>query len=59
VTCPAGNITAITASARGGGKASFRPWCAACPLPDAERGELLGDLEVVLERVRRAVAESA
>jgi hypothetical protein len=27
--------------------------------PDAERGELLGDLEVVLDRVRRAVAESA
>jgi hypothetical protein len=35
VTCPAGNTTAITATASGGGRASFRPWCTSCPLRTA------------------------
>src|SRR5215469_2106665 len=35
VTCPAGQTAVITPAARGGGKASFRPWCPACPLRSA------------------------
>jgi hypothetical protein len=35
VTCPAGNVVAITAARRGGGKASFKAYCKTCPL----RGE--------------------
>lgn len=35
VTCPAGQTAVITASARGGGTASFRRWCADCPLRSA------------------------
>ena len=34
VTCPAGQTAAIVPAARGG-RASFRPWCAACPLRSA------------------------
>jgi hypothetical protein len=32
VTCPAGQTAIIVPAARGGGRASFRPWCATCPL---------------------------
>jgi hypothetical protein len=32
VTCPAEHTVTITPSRRGGGKASFRPHCATCPL---------------------------
>jgi hypothetical protein len=32
VTCPAGNTTPISPAGRGGGKASFRRFCGACPL---------------------------
>ena len=35
VTCPA---ALIVPAARGGGRASFRPWCAACPLRPACTG---------------------
>jgi hypothetical protein len=32
VTCPAGQVVAITPTSHGGGRASFRPHCASCPL---------------------------
>jgi IS5 family transposase len=35
VTCPAGQAAVIVAAGRGGGTASFRPWCADCPLRPA------------------------
>jgi len=31
VTCPAGQTTIIVPARGGGGRASFRPWCATCP----------------------------
>ena len=57
VTCPAGQTAVITAAARGG-KASFRPWCAACPLRSActaaKRGRTIAihPHEAVLQRAR-------
>ena len=32
VTCPAGQTATIVPAGRGGGRASFRPWCGTCPL---------------------------
>jgi hypothetical protein len=64
VTCPAGNITTITATARGG-RASFRPWCAGCPLRPActaaRRGRTIAThpLEPVLQRARQEQKEPA
>ncbi len=57
VTCPAGNTTTIITSARGG-RASFRPWCATCPLRTActasARGRTISihPHEAVLQRAR-------
>ncbi len=65
VTCPAGQVAVITASARGGGKASFRPWCAACPLrtacTSARRGRTIAihPHEAVLQRARAAQRDPA
>ena len=59
VTCPAGNTTVIAAAANGG-RASFRPWCAACPLQTActasRRGRTIAihPHEAVLQRARAA-----
>ena len=64
VTCPAGQVTAIVAAARGG-RASFRPWCASCPLRSActaaRHGRTISvhPLEEVLQRARRQQAEPA
>ena len=64
MTCPAGNITAITATARGG-RASFRPGAPACPLRPActaaRRGRTITihPLEHVLQRARQAQREPA
>jgi IS5 family transposase len=64
VTCPAGNTTTITATARGG-RASFRPWCAGCPLRPActaaRRGRTIAihPLEAVLQRARQEQKEPA
>ncbi len=62
VTCPAGQTAAIVPAARGG-RASFRPWCAACPLRSActasRRGRTIAihPLEEVLQRARRQQRE--
>jgi hypothetical protein len=58
VTCPAGQ-TAVIVPARGdGGRASFRPWCATCPLrpgcTSSRRGRTIAihPQEAVLRRAR-------
>jgi hypothetical protein len=64
VTCPAGHAASIIPAARGG-RASFRPWCAACPLRPActasSRGRTIAvhPLEEVLQRARRQQADPA
>jgi Transposase DDE domain/Transposase domain (DUF772) len=64
VTCPAGNTTAIVAAARGG-RASFAPWCGACPLRTActasRRGRTITihPREDVLQRARAQQADPA
>jgi hypothetical protein len=58
VTCPAGQTAVIVLAARGGGRASFRPWCAASPLRSActasRRGRTIAihPHEAVLQRAR-------
>jgi len=58
VTCPAGQTAVIVPASRGGGKASFRPWCPTCPLRAActvsRRGRTITihPLEAVLQRAR-------
>jgi hypothetical protein len=65
VTCPAGQAAVIIPAARGGGRASFRPWCAACPLRSActssRRGRTIAvhPREDVLQRARRQQADPA
>lgn len=60
VTCPAGQAAAIVAARDGGGRASFRPWCATCPLRSActasRRGRTIAihPREDVLQRARAA-----
>ena len=60
VTCPAGHTAAIIPARGGGGKASFRPWCAACPLRSSctasRRGRTIAihPQEAVLQRARAA-----
>jgi IS5 family transposase len=64
VTCPAGQTAVITAAARGG-RVSFRPWCAACPLRSActaaRRGRTIAihPHEAVLQRARQEQKEPA
>ncbi len=64
VTCPAGQTAAITPAARGG-KASFGPWCPACPLRPActaaKRGRTIAihPHEEVLQRARATQREPA
>jgi IS5 family transposase len=65
VTCPAGNTAPIIPAHDGGGKASFRPWCAACPLRSActaaRRGRTIAihPHEAVLQRARAAQRDPA
>jgi len=65
VTCPAGQTAVIVPAARGGGRASFRPWCAACPLRSActasRRGRTIAihPHEAVLQRARAAQRDPA
>jgi hypothetical protein len=65
VTCPAGQTAVIVPSARGGGRASFRPWCAACPLRAActasRRGRTIAihPHEAVLQQARAAQRDPA
>lgn len=60
VTCPAGQTAVIVPVARGGGRASFRPWCATCPLRPActaaRRGRTITvhPHEDILQRARAA-----
>jgi hypothetical protein len=64
VTCPAGQTAVITPAARGG-KASFRPWCAACPLRSActaarnGRTIAIHPHEAILQRARAAQRDPA
>jgi Transposase DDE domain/Transposase domain (DUF772) len=59
VSCPAEHTVAITWSRRGGGKASFKPYCRTCPLRDrctaARRGRSISihRHEAVLQQARR------
>lgn len=65
VTCPAGQTAVIIPAARGGGRASFRPWCAACPLRSActasRRGRTIAihPHEAVLQQARAAQRDPA
>jgi len=65
VTCPAGQTATIVSAARGGGRASFRPWCATCPLRPActasRRGRTIAihPHEAVLQRARAAQRDPA
>jgi Transposase DDE domain/Transposase domain (DUF772) len=65
VTCPAGQTAVIVASARGGGTASFRPWCVTCPLRSActaaRRGRTIAihRHEAVLQHARAAQRDPA
>jgi len=60
VTCPAGQTAVIVPAARGGGRASFRPWCSGCPLRVActasRRGRTIAihPREAVLQQARAA-----
>jgi hypothetical protein len=60
VSCPAGQTAVIIPAARGGGRASFRPWCASCPLRQActasKRGRTIAihPHEAVLQQARAA-----
>jgi Transposase DDE domain/Transposase domain (DUF772) len=64
VTCPAGQVAVITPAARGG-KASFRPWCAGCPLRPActaaKHGRTIAihPHEAVLQRARTVQRDPA
>jgi hypothetical protein len=65
VTCPAGQAATIVPAARGGGRASFRPWCATCPLRSActaarhGRTIAIHPHEAVLQRARAAQRDPA
>jgi hypothetical protein len=65
VTCPAGQVAVIVPDARSGGKASFRPWCASCPLRPActaaKHGRTIAihPHEAVLQRARAAQRDPA
>jgi hypothetical protein len=64
VTCPAGHAAAISPGRRGG-TASFRPWCASCPLrsacTSARRGRTISvhPQEAILQRARAAQRDPA
>ena len=65
VTCPAGQTAVIIPASGGGGRASFRPWCATCPLRPActasRRGRTIAihPQEAVLQRARAAQRDPA
>jgi Transposase DDE domain len=65
VTCPAGQTAVIVPAARGGGTASFRPWCPRCPLRSActasRRGRTIAihPHEAVLQQARAAQRDPA
>ena len=65
VTCPAGQTAVIVPAARGGGTASFRPWCPGCPLRSActasRRGRTIAihPHEAVLQQARAAQRDPA
>jgi hypothetical protein len=65
VTCPAGQTAAIIPAARGGGRASFRPWCPSCPLRTActasRRGRTIAihPREAILQQARAAQRDPA
>jgi hypothetical protein len=65
VSCPAGQTAIIVPARSGGGRASFRPWCPACPLRSActasRRGRTIAihPQEAVLQRARAAQRDPA
>jgi len=64
MTCPAGHAAPIVPSGRGG-KATFRPWCASCPLRPActasQHGRTISihPQEPVLQKARAAQRDPA
>ena len=65
VTCPADHVVAITVSVRGGGKASFKTYCANCPMRQScttsRRGRTITihPCEAILQRARKEQADPA
>jgi Transposase domain (DUF772)/Transposase DDE domain len=65
VTCPAGQTAVIVPAARGGGRASFGPWCPSCPLRTActasRRGRTIAihPREAVLQHARAVQRDPA
>jgi hypothetical protein len=65
VTCPAAQTAVIVPAHGGGGRASFRPWCATCPLRSActasRRGRTIAihPQEAVLQRARATQRDPA
>jgi IS5 family transposase len=65
VTCPAGQTAVIIPASGGGGRASFRPWCPACPLRSgctaSRRGRTIAihPHEAVLQRARATQRDPA
>jgi IS5 family transposase len=65
VTCPAGQTAVIIPVRGSGGRASFRPWCATCPLRSActssRRGRTIAihPQEAVLQRARASQRDPA
>jgi hypothetical protein len=65
VVCPAGQTTVIVPASGGGGRASFRRWCATCPLRAActasRRGRTIAihPQEAVLQRARATQRDPA
>jgi hypothetical protein len=65
VTCPADHVVAITVSVRGGGKASFKTYCADCPMRQRcttsrhGRTITIHPCEAILQRARKEQADPA
>jgi hypothetical protein len=65
VTCPAGQTAVIVPARDSGGRASFRPWCATCPLRPActasRRGRTIAihPQEAILQRARATQRDPA
>ena len=65
VTCPADHVVAVTVSVCGGGKASFKTYCADCPMRQScttsRRGRTITihPCEAILQRARKEQADPA
>jgi IS5 family transposase len=65
VACPAGNVVPVTVVPGGGGRASFKAYCAACPLKagctTSRKGRTISihRFEAILQRARKEQADPA